>query len=190
METRKKQTNHHLIAHIARISSIFESRSKGRRKRRKSLCFVATTSVTHAIIPLMQLILHSIILFSYLAAINIIIIQCLSPQPASPHLTNNNNNHHQVTQDDLSTTKHTASFVEQISSDSVQQIAVGRPVKFKCEVNNIGHHKLAWFHKDKRLLLAIDNKTVAWKERIHVSSQANSVFFLQIDSVQLSDKVS
>lgn len=50
--------------------------------------------------------------------------------------------------------------------------------------------KLAWFHKDKRLLLAIDNKTVAWRERIHVSSHANSMFFLQIDSVQLNDKVS
>lgn len=104
------------------------------------------------------------------------------------------------------------------TEDEVQRIAVGRSVKFKCVVNSIGDHKvcsslnithssleyfncltrqapliapkLAWFHKDKRLLLAFDNKTVAWRERIHVSSQANSVFFLQIDNVQLEDKVS
>lgn len=50
--------------------------------------------------------------------------------------------------------------------------------------------QLAWFHKDRRLLLALDNKTVAWRERLHVSSHANSVFFLQLESVQLSDKVS
>lgn len=50
--------------------------------------------------------------------------------------------------------------------------------------------QVAWFHKEKRLLLAFDNSTITWKERIQVSSQANSVFFLTIDSVQLSDKVS
>lgn len=74
--------------------------------------------------------------------------------------------------------------------DQLQRVPVGRSVKFKCSVENIGDHKLAWFHKEKRLLLALGNKTVAWKERIRVSSQAESVFFLQIDSIQLSDKVS
>lgn len=83
-----------------------------------------------------------------------------------------------------------AHFAEPESDNNVQRVAVGRSVRFKCVVNDIGDHKLAWFHKDRRLLLAFDNKTVAWRDRIQVSSQANSVFFLQIDSVQLSDKVS
>ena len=83
-----------------------------------------------------------------------------------------------------------AHFVE-LESDSVsQRVAVGRSVRFKCVVTDIGDHVVAWFHKDRRILLAIDNKTIAWRDRIQVSSQANSVFFLQIDSVQLNDKVS
>lgn len=83
-----------------------------------------------------------------------------------------------------------AHFAEPESDSNIQRVAVGRSIRFKCVVNDIGDHKLAWFHKDKRVLLAFDNKTVTWKDRIQVSSQANSVFFLQIDSVQLSDKVS
>lgn len=83
-----------------------------------------------------------------------------------------------------------AHLAEPESNNEVQRVAVGRSVRFKCTVNDIGDHKVAWFHKDRRLLLAIDNKTVAWRERIQVSSQANKVFFLQLDSVQLSDKVS
>lgn len=83
-----------------------------------------------------------------------------------------------------------AQLAEPENNNQVHRVAVGRSVRFKCTVNEIGAHKLAWFHKDRRLLLALDNKTVAWRERIQVSSQANKVFFLQIDSVQLSDKVS
>lgn len=82
------------------------------------------------------------------------------------------------------------SFAEPESANNVQVVAVGRSVRFKCVVNNIGDHKVAWFHKDRHILLAIGNKTVAWRERIQVSSQADSVFVLQIDSVQLNDKVS
>lgn len=82
-------------------------------------------------------------------------------------------------------------FAEPLDGDnSVHRVAVGRSIRFRCAVNDIGSYKVSWFQKDKRLLLAIDNRTVAWRERIQVSSQANSVFFLQIDNVQLSDKVS
>uniref|UniRef100_A0A6G1S477 Neuronal growth regulator 1 n=1 Tax=Aceria tosichella TaxID=561515 RepID=A0A6G1S477_9ACAR len=80
------------------------------------------------------------------------------------------------------------SFAEPESANNHQTVAVGRSVRFKCVVNNIGDHKIAWFHRDRHILLAIGNKTVAWRERIQVSSQADSVFVLQIDSVQLSDK--
>lgn len=83
-----------------------------------------------------------------------------------------------------------AHFGEPQEANSTQRVAVGRSVRFKCVVNDIGDHKLAWFHKDRRILLALDNKTVAWRDRIQVSTQANSVFVLQIDSVQLTDKVS
>lgn len=82
-----------------------------------------------------------------------------------------------------------AHFAEPLEA-LTQKVAVGRSVRFRCAVNDIGDHLVNWFHKDKRLLLAVGNKTVAWRERIQVSSQANSVFFLQIDTIQLSDKVS
>lgn len=83
-----------------------------------------------------------------------------------------------------------ARLLELEPAEREQRVAVGRPVRFKCLVENIGEHKVHWFHKQRRLLLAIGNKTTAWKERVQVSSHADSVFFLHLDSVQLTDKVS
>lgn len=80
-------------------------------------------------------------------------------------------------------------FVEPESGE-VQRVSEGRSVKFKCVVNDIGNHKVIWFHKEKRLPLVIDNQVNFWKDRLHASSQGNSVFFLQLDNVQVSDKVS
>lgn len=90
----------------------------------------------------------------------------------------------------IHTNQRPAHFADLEDGLDIQRVAVGRSIRFKCVVNDIGEHRVAWFHKDRRLLLAIDNRTIAWRDRIQVSSQANSVFFLQIDNVQLGDKVS
>lgn len=82
-------------------------------------------------------------------------------------------------------------ILEANAAAETQRVAEGRQVKFECELDeDIGEHKLAWFHKDKRLLLALNNRTIAWKERVRVSSHAQRVFVLQIDNVQQTDKVS
>lgn len=80
--------------------------------------------------------------------------------------------------------------IENSISNEVQRVSVGRTAKFKCIVEDIGQHKVIWFHKEKRLPLVIDNQVNIWKDRLHASSQGNSVFFLQLDNVQVSDKVS
>ena len=85
-------------------------------------------------------------------------------------------------------------FAEPDTNNNLQKVAVGRQVIFKCVVNHLGNHKLAWFHINPRsgqqTLLALNNVTLALKDRIHVSSQSSSVFFLRIGSVQLGDQVS
>lgn len=92
---------------------------------------------------------------------------------------------------DQQTTSRQAYFADPLDGEtSVQRVPMGRSVKFRCAVNDIGDHKVSWFHSEKRMLLAMDNRTVGWRERVQVSSHANSVFFLQIDNVQPSDKVS
>lgn len=83
-----------------------------------------------------------------------------------------------------------AHFADQETARDVQRVAVGREVRFKCVVNDIGHHMLSWFHRDQRLLLAHGNRTINWRDRIQVSSQSDKIFFLTLDKVQLSDKVS
>lgn len=84
-----------------------------------------------------------------------------------------------------------AYFAEPLDGETnVQRVPMGRSVRFRCAVNDIGSHKVSWFHQEKRILLAMDNRTVGLRERVQVSSHANSVFFLQIENVQLSDKVS
>lgn len=82
------------------------------------------------------------------------------------------------------------SFGEPDAESNYKQVVVGRSVRLKCVVNDIGNHKVSWFHKDKRVLIAIDNKVIMWRDRVKVSSHADSVFFLHFDPVQLSDKVS
>lgn len=81
-------------------------------------------------------------------------------------------------------------FGEPDAESNLKRVVVGRSVRLKCVVNDIGNHSVSWFHKDKRVLLAIDNKVINWRDRVQVSSQADSVFFLHFEHVQLSDKVS
>lgn len=70
------------------------------------------------------------------------------------------------------------------------KIATGRSLTLKCVVNDLGNHHVSWFHQEKRILLANDNKTINWRDRVHVSTQANTIFFLHIDNITLADQVS
>ena len=83
-----------------------------------------------------------------------------------------------------------ARLAEPEQDNELQRVAVGRSVRFKCTVDDLGAHKLAWFHSDARALLGLNNMTLSRRSRVEVSAQADKVFFLQINSVQLSDKVS
>lgn len=142
-----------------------------------------------------SLILHKILDLSALPLLIIVYLLLMDISPICGAQQSSNTYHHsqqfQAQTQDSSPSQKATHFVDQSDvAPRYQKVVAGRQVIFKCAVDDIGNHQLAWFHKDKRLLLGLGNKTINWKDRIHVHSQADKMFFLTIDSVQLDDKVS
>lgn len=142
--------------------------------------------------------LEDVVVVAGSTELNDVIEQQQQAAAAVTSITPNNNDNSQRKQQDLATSQqqHHSTIIKQPTfgepdtESNFKRVVVGRPVRLKCVVNDIGNHTVSWFHKDKRVLLAIDDKVINWRDRVQVSSQADSVFFLQFEHVQLSDKVS
>ncbi|RWS08248.1 neurotrimin-like protein [Dinothrombium tinctorium] len=77
-------------------------------------------------------------------------------------------------------------FVETLANITVP---VGRDAIFQCVVRDLGQkYQIAWFHKDKHTLLALQDKVIFRNNRIRVNSHASSTFYLIIHDVREEDR--
>ncbi|ODN05030.1 Lachesin, partial [Orchesella cincta] len=67
-------------------------------------------------------------------------------------------------------------------------VAVGRDASLPCVVENLGTHKVAWVHIDRRMILTIHKHIVTRIPRFTVSFDSHKTWLLNINNVQQEDR--
>ncbi|CAM1317709.1 Uncharacterised protein g6827 [Pycnogonum litorale] len=86
--------------------------------------------------------------------------------------------------------KHATSTYPPKFLDKMKNITavVGSDVQFTCSISNLGDYRVAWYHVEKKQVLAVHKQRIAYNDRFQLYHSYPSHWVLKIKGVRLSDQ--